>query len=155
MGAELVSPPKPITIPVLSGCWLSGRASQIVNQAGALATISASGWQATGSFALTGDVASYTGLTPRRPITEAGGSGAVEVLARVGQLKVDNEAFPIYADPTRSARTASEWAVGVNWHLERRIKLAANYIRTTFDGGGATGDREAENAILTRFQVAF
>jgi phosphate-selective porin OprO/OprP len=130
------------------------RSSQIVNRAGTLAALSAKAWQATGSFALTGDQASYTGLAPRKPVT-GGGFGAVELVARVGQLELDPEVFPTFADPTRSAQKATEWAVGVNWHFERRIKLAANYIRTTFDGGAATGDREAENAILTRFQVAF
>lgn len=131
------------------------RSTQVVNRAGALATLSAEAWQATGSFALTGDIASYTGLAPRRPITGDGGIGAVELVARYGELTLDDEAFPIFADPTRSARKASEWAVGVNWHLERRIKLAANYIHANFDGGAATGDREDEDAILTRFQVAF
>ncbi len=130
------------------------RSSQIVNRAGALATLSAQAWQATGSFALTGDQASYTGLAPRRAIT-GGGLGAVELVVRAGQLEVDDEAFPTFADPTRSASKATEWAVGVNWHFERRVKLAANYIRTTFDGGAVNGDREAEDAILTRFQVAF
>jgi phosphate-selective porin OprO/OprP len=132
--------------------WI--RSAQIVNRAGTLAPISAKAWQATGSFALTGDPASYTGLAPRKPVT-GGGLGAVELVMRAGQLQVDDEAFPTFADPTRSAQKATEWAVGVNWHFERRIKFAANYIRTTFDGGAATGDREAENAILTRFQVAF
>ena len=132
--------------------WI--RSAQIVNRAGTLAPISAKAWQATGSFALTGDPASYTGLAPRKPVS-GGGLGAVELVVRAGQLQVDDEAFPLFADPTRSARKATEWAVGVNWHFERRIKLAANYIRTTFDGGAAAGDREAEDAILTRFQVAF
>jgi phosphate-selective porin OprO/OprP len=61
----------------------------------------------------------------------------------------------VFADPARSARRAREWGVGLNWYLERRVKIAANYLHTTFDGGATTGDREDENAILTRFQVAF
>ena len=133
--------------------WI--RSSQIVTRAGAQATIGARAWQVTGSFALTGDQASFTGLAPRRPITGEGGVGAVELVARYAELRLDDEAFPTFADPARSAQKASEWAVGVNWHLERRVKVAANYIHTSYTGGVATGDREDENAVLTRFQVAF
>ena len=136
----------------LYGEWI--RSTQVVNRAGALATISAKAWQATGSFALTGDQASFTGLAPRRPVTE-GGAGALELVVRYAELSVDDEAFPTFADPARAARRAREWGTGLNWYLERRVKIAANYLHTTFDGGAATGDREDENAILTRFQVAF
>jgi phosphate-selective porin OprO/OprP len=136
----------------LLGEWI--RSTQVVNRAGALATISIKAWQATGSLAVTGDQASFTGLAPRRPVTE-GGAGALELVVRYAELGADEEAFPVFADPARSARRAREWGVGLNWYLERRVKIAANYLHTTFDGGATTGDREDENAILTRFQVAF
>lgn len=136
----------------LLGEWI--RSTQVVNRAGAVATISASAWQATGSFAITGDQASLTGLAPRRPISE-GGAGALELVLRYAELSLDDEAFPTFADPARSARRAREWGAGLNWYLERRVKVAANYLHTTFDGGAAMDDREDENAILTRFQVAF
>jgi phosphate-selective porin OprO/OprP len=68
---------------------------------------------------------------------------------------VGGEAFPTFADPTKSAYKAKEWAVGVNWYPERRIKIAVNYGQTSFEGGAATGNREDEKALLTRFQVAF
>jgi phosphate-selective porin OprO/OprP len=136
----------------LLGEWI--RSTQVVHRAGALATVSAKAWQVTGSFAITGDQASFAGLAPRRPVTE-GGAGALELVVRYAGLSVDDEAFPTFADPARAARAASEWGVGLNWYLERRVKVAANHLHTTFDGGAATGDREDENAILTRFQVAF
>jgi phosphate-selective porin OprO and OprP len=81
--------------------------------------------------------------------------GALELVARYGELRISDEAFPVFADPARSARRATEWGVGFNWYLERRVKVAANYIRTAYDGGSAIGDRDTEHAILTRFQVAF
>jgi phosphate-selective porin OprO/OprP len=136
----------------LLGEWI--RSSQIVNRTGTLSPIRATAWQATGSFALTGEQASYTGLDPRRGVT-AGGLGALELVARYGELRISDEAFPVFADPARSARRATEWGVGFNWYLERRVKVAANYIRTAYDGGSAIGDRDTEHAILTRFQVAF
>ncbi|HET8624875.1 MAG TPA: porin, partial [Gemmatimonadales bacterium] len=133
------------------GEWI--RSTQVVNRDGTVATLSATAWQATGSFALTGDQASYTGLVPRRAVGE-GGLGAVELVARYAELRLDDEAFPTFADPARAARRAREWAVGLNWYFERRVKIAANYIHTTYTGGAATGEREREHAILTRFQVA-
>lgn len=137
----------------LLGEWI--RSSQVVTRGAATAAVAARAWQAAGSFSLTGEAASYRGLTPRRPVGGPGGAGAVELVARYSELAVGDEAFPAFADPARAARKAKEWAVGVNWYPERRIKLAVNYGRTSFAGGAATGDREDEQALLTRLQVAF
>ena len=89
-------------------------------------------------------------------MTTKGGFGAVELVARYSELKVDDDAFPPFANPARSARKARAWAFGVNWYPERRIKFAITYGQTSFDGGAAAaGDRPDEKALLTRFQVAF
>lgn len=137
----------------LLGEWI--RSSQMVSRGTTTAAIGAEAWQAAGSFALTGEKASYRGITPRKPV-DARGVGAVELVARYSELQVDDDAFPAFADPTRSARKAREWAVGVNWYPEQRIKIAVNYGRTSFDGGAPAGaDRDHEKALLTRFQVAF
>jgi len=137
----------------LLGEWI--RSSQEVSRAPATATIGVTAWQAAGSFALTGENASYRGLSPRKPVT-AKGYGAFEVVGRYSELTVDDEAFPTFADPARSARKAKEWAVGLTWYAERRIKIAVNYGQTSFNGGAGGGaDRATERALLTRFQVAF
>jgi phosphate-selective porin OprO and OprP len=137
----------------LLGEWI--RSSQEMSRGTATADIGATAWQAAGSFALTGEKASYRGLSPRKPVT-AKGYGAFEVVARYSELRVDDEAFPTFANPDRSARKAKEWAVGLNWYPERRVKIAVNYGQTSFDGGAANGaDRDDEKALLTRFQVAF
>ena len=39
----------------------------------------------------------------------------------------------MYRNPARAARKAKEWAFGVNWYPERRIKFAINYGQTSFD----------------------
>ena len=137
----------------LLGEWI--RSSQVVTREATTATIGAKAWQALGSFALTGEAASYTGVRPKRPVDQKGGIGAIELVARYSELKVGDEAFPTFADPAKSAQKAKEWAVGLNWYPERRIKIAVNYGQTSFEGGGATGNREDEKALLTRFQVAF
>jgi phosphate-selective porin len=45
--------------------------------------------------------------------------------------------------------------VGVNWYLAKGIKTVLDYEHTTFTGGAGTGDREAENFMVTRIQYSF
>lgn len=135
------------------GEWI--KSAQVVTRGATTATVGAKAWQAQGSFALTGEAESYTGVRPKKPVDQKG-IGAIELVARYSELDIGDEAFPTFADPARSARKAKEWAVGLNWYPERRIKIAVNYGQTSFDGGAAAGgDREDEKALLTRFQVAF
>ncbi len=54
-----------------------------------------------------------------------------------------------------AATKATTWAGGVNWYPVSNLKIALAYSQTAFDGGAASGDREDEKLILTRFQVAF
>jgi len=113
-------------------------------------------WQATVSFALTDDRPAYRGFTPRRVFDpQAHGWGALELVLRAGGLKIDDKAFPAFADPTKAASRARERGVGVNWVLSRNVKWMLDYIRTRFKDGDAAGDREDEKVILNRFQIAF
>jgi phosphate-selective porin OprO/OprP len=105
---------------------------------------------------LTGEDASYRSVSPATPFDLTRGTwGALEVAARYGELHVDKDAFPFFADPTRAARVAESWGIGLNWYLNRNVKLQWNYEQTDFTGGGAQGERPKERAILSRFQVAF
>lgn len=114
-------------------------------------------WQVAVSYVLTGESASFTGVKPWRPFNPAQGAwGAVELAARYGEVLVDRNAFPVFANPSASARKARVWTVGINWHLAHRIKAQVNYERGIFDGGAANNkDFERENAILTQLQVAW
>lgn len=113
-------------------------------------------WQASGSFFLTGEKAGFRSPAPKKPFDlKEGGFGAVELVARYGELSLDEASFPTFANPAASARKARAWGVGVNWHFTRAVKVAVNYEHTAFDGGAAAGDREAENALITRFQTSF
>ena len=56
------------------------------------------------------------------------------------------------------AREASQWAIRLNWHLNRTIKASVNHLGTEFKGGGkAKGEVTAqdEEAIFARIQFAF
>ena len=127
-----------------------------VTRAGATAELEHTAWQGIGSFFLTGETAGFRSPTPKKPFDlREGGFGALELVARYGELSLDEASFPVYATSTASAEKAKAWGVGLNWHFTRAVKVAVNYERTTFKGGAADGDRQAENAIITRFQTSF
>lgn len=114
-------------------------------------------WQVAATYVLTGENASLNGVKPWRTFNPAQGAwGAVELAARYGEVLVDREAFPAFADPSVSARKARVWTVGVNWHLAHRVKAQLNYERGIFDGGAPNNkDFDKENAILTQVQIAW
>jgi phosphate-selective porin OprO/OprP len=127
-----------------------------VSQAANTAELEHTAWQAVGSFFLTGEKAGFRSPTPKKPFDlKEGGFGALELVARYGELSLDPASFPIYASPTASVQKAKAWGVGANWHFTRAVKFAVNYERTTFTGGAATGNRQRENAVITRFQTSF
>jgi phosphate-selective porin OprO/OprP len=127
-----------------------------VTRAGVTAELEHTSWQAVGSYFLTGEKAGFRSPAPKRPFDlKEGGLGAVELVARYGELNLDEASFPVYATITSSVQNAKAWGVGVNWHFTRAVKVGLDYERTTFTGGAADGDREPENALIGRFQTSF
>jgi phosphate-selective porin OprO/OprP len=127
-----------------------------VTQAGVTTELEHTAWGATGSFFLTGERAGFRSPTPRKPFDlENHGFGALELVGRYGELELDDASFPAYATITASAEKASSWGLGVNWHLTRAVRIALNYERTSFRGGAPAGDRQPEQAVITRFQTSF
>jgi phosphate-selective porin OprO and OprP len=121
-----------------------------------LARIRHYGWQVAASLFLTGERPSFRGVTPKRLFDpEAGSWGALELAARIQQTGVADSAFPFYADPAVSVRRIRAWALGLNWHFARGVKLMLDYERSTFAGGAAAGDRPPEQFLATRLQTAF
>ncbi len=114
-------------------------------------------WQLAASYFLTGEENSFRAVTPQKPFNPSnGGWGALELAARVGQLDVDDDAFPLFANPGTSATEATSWGVGLNWHLNRNVKVSLNYEETDFDGGGGSAFlNQGEIVVLTRAQVSF
>jgi len=125
--------------------------------AGSFAKLSHTAWQVAASYFLTGEENSFKAVTPKKPFSPVnGGWGAWEIAARVGELDVDDDAFPIYASPTASATKAFSWGVGLNWHLNKNVKVNLNYDQTDFKGGAATDLlAKGEKAIFTRAQISF
>jgi phosphate-selective porin OprO and OprP len=114
-------------------------------------------WQVQISWALTGERNSYKGVSPRRAFDPKGeGRGAWIVAARVSEVRIDGDAFPLFADLSRSVKRASAYGVGVSWNLAKGVRWMLDYNVTEFEGGAEVGvDRPDEKALLTRFQVAF
>ena len=120
-------------------------------------------WQVAASRVLTGEDASYNGVTPRRPFDPRNGKwGAFQIVGRYTELDIDNDTFPLFSNPLTSASAAKSWSAGLNWYLNRNLRLNASYSRTTFTGGGdagttspATVTRQPEEVFLTRAQLAF
>ncbi|HKH47478.1 MAG TPA: porin [Thermoanaerobaculia bacterium] len=113
-------------------------------------------WQVAASWVIHGGDASFRGVAPKQVFDPAAHTwGAFEVVARISSLDVDDAAFPLFANPASSASAADSIGVGLNWYLNRNLKLMLDYERTEFEGGAAAGDREDENVLLSRFQIAF
>ncbi len=114
-------------------------------------------WLLAASWVLTGENAGYNGVTPRQNFSLSDGTwGAWELAARYSQLDIDNDTFPLFSNPATSATKVSSYTLGVNWFLNRNVKLILNYDHSNFSGGssGAVTGRN-ENALLTRAQLSF
>ncbi|MBI3802674.1 MAG: porin [Nitrospirae bacterium] len=132
------------------------RSSQELRRDPATEKVKNTAWQATVSYLLTGEKNSYGSVSPLRPFDPGSGKwGAFEVAARYNVLTVDRDAFPLFADPTKSAREAKAKAAGVNWYLNKVVKFMFDYELTEFEGGAVRGNREKEKAFLGRSQIAF
>jgi phosphate-selective porin OprO and OprP len=130
---------------------------QRVRRGDDVSTLTHRAWHATASVAIGGKV-SYEGVTPRerfdkdrRPRTW----GALELAGRIGQLTLDEDTFPRFADAERSARKATGFGVALSWYLARSARCAVDFDHTWFEAGAAGGDRPRENALMGRMQLAF
>lgn len=115
-------------------------------------------WQGVVSWVLTGEDASYTGVTPKKNFDpQAGTWGAFEVAGRFQKLQIDPQTFTLgFASLATSASVATAYTVGLNWYLNKFVKFVTDYEETWFSGGnGATGSRPIERVFDTRWQLAF
>lgn len=130
--------------------------SQYVTTGSNTASLTHSSWQTAVSFVLTGEKASYNGITPEKAFDPRNGHwGAIELAARYSNLEIDSNAFPIYASRTSNAAGAQEWGGGVNWYLNKNVKLVLDYFDTRFEAASGGTSHHDEQAILSRFQLAF
>ena len=115
-------------------------------------------WETTGSFVLTGEKNSYNGIRPRLSFEPNKGIrhfGAVELVFRYGQLRIDKNTFPLFANPKTAAQMATETAFGANWYLNRFVKLVTDYEITRFTAVSPAANLHGENVLMSRIQFAF
>jgi len=137
--------------------------SQDVKAGSSATRLNNTAWQVEGSYFLTGDNNSFRSTSrnsfrPEHPFNfGAGGWGAFEFVARVEQLSLDQDAFPIYAS-SKSAREATSWGIGLNWYLNSNVRFYLDFESTHFEGGSKAPTAvtaEDERVLLGRVQFSF
>lgn len=135
------------------GEWV--RVSQDVRRAGSgfdrSATLDQEAWNLTAEWVVTGQSAGYS---------DPAGPGAVQLTARIGELRIDPETFAndseSFANPAGAVSRARTWALGVNWLPLAGVKASVAYHQTAFTGGAAGGnDRQDEQVLFLRLQHRF
>ncbi len=127
--------------------------------------VTSKAYQISAGWVLTGEKASYNGLTPASEVSK-GGLGAWELVARVNHLEIGDQAFApgaggaTDANITKSARAATALAIGLNWYLNKNVEILLDYEHTEFKGGGGGTvanpfDRLDENLIVSRLQLVY
>jgi phosphate-selective porin OprO/OprP len=114
-------------------------------------TLEHEAWQMTAEWYVTGQAAGYR---------DAGGpAGAVQLVARLAELRIDQDSFlggaVSFADSATAVRKALTQAVGVNWFPVTGLKASLALHHSTFRGGATGGDRPDEDVIFLRLQHAF
>lgn len=131
---------------------------------GSLRDVTNTAWQIEAGYVLTGENASFRGVSPAGGGIGATGWGAFQLVLRVSELSLDGgifEAAPVaFASRATSAESAFNLGIGINWWLDRNLRFAVNYDHTSFEaGGGRTAvdpeDKEDEHVIRTRLQLVF
>jgi phosphate-selective porin OprO/OprP len=157
-----------------------GYADYAVSSIRALRTVSGSGagtgsrletfqnqaWQVVGSYVLTGEDASYTGVKPKSNFSLRDHTwGAFQVVARYGQMTLDNNYFTSTGSSTsvggafasQGPRIVSDLGLGFNWYLNSNVKAQLQYDNTSYTGGSwpVNPQNADQNVFLTQLQLAF
>lgn len=134
----------------------------------ARAALEHNAWQVSAQWVLTGEAASFNGINPQRPFDfNTGNWGAWQLVARYGQLNIDDATFGSFANAASSANSATAWGIGLNWWLNKNVRVLTSYSHTTFEGGGNFNladprsipqgivTQEDEDVFFTRVQISF
>ena len=126
-----------------------------------LPEIEGRGWYIAGTWVVTGENRDG-GVNVKRPFLQ-GGFGAVEVAARFEKLRFASAGSPA-EPPSRSPRAANiaanadrAWTLGVNWYVNRWVKVRFNAINEQLDDpelGPAPGSSSLWT-MVTQFGIGF
>jgi phosphate-selective porin OprO/OprP len=128
-------------------------------------------WQLTAGYVLTGEDASYNGVTPKTEFNWADGTwGAFEVVARYDVLDLDKKLFlpdptgaTSLADPLANPQDVTNYGLGLNWYLSRNVRASLDFFHGVFTlpTGTTTANttnarlKSPENAVDARVQIQF
>jgi phosphate-selective porin OprO/OprP len=118
-------------------------------------------YQVQASYILTGEKKGFGGPTPKKNFDPLhhGGWGAIELAVRVGDFEAESGIYNYgLASSATTPRHLHEWAGGVNWYLNRFLRISGDYANTAFGGGAAQsagGNKLPEKTFITRFQINF
>jgi phosphate-selective porin OprO/OprP len=115
-------------------------------------------WFAQAGWVITGEDASYKGVTPKSNFDPRNGAwGAFEIAGRYSDVRVDEDTFDLgFATKPQSTGGATAYTVGLNWYLNRNFKFMFTYEHTDFDSAVEFSSlRDKEDVILTRFQISY
>lgn len=129
--------------------------SQDVRRGAAEQALTHRAWQLSGAVVLTGEDARMGEVVPDDPFAAERGMGAVELGTRLHGVTLDEDAFPTFAAPPAAASSARAWGLTLSWYPNAMVRLMLGYERTWFEAAGAAAEREAENLLLARMQIAF
>lgn len=136
----------------------SGATKRLINRTD---TFTNTGYVVQGSYLLTGEDASYGWVKPYHSFDPRNGFwGAWEVAARISNVAAQTRQFQLgFANPSVSAKSATEWSLGINWYLTPNVKWQFDYANTFFDGGAGTTavpkDRPNESVFESQLQISF
>ncbi len=139
----------------------NGAPSPFTKQINRTDTFTDTGYFAQASYLLTGEKASYGWVKPNHPFNPRNGWwGGWELAARISNVAADSRQFQLgFANPGVAAKTATEFAAGINWYLTSNIKWQWDYANTYFDGGAGTTalprDRPNESVFESQLQITF
>jgi phosphate-selective porin len=126
-----------------------------------LSPIIGEGWYVSGSYAITGERKADGVDKPKRPLFPGLGFGAIEVAGRVENLKFRSGASgePGSTSPRADVILGNANQVttfGVNWYVNRWIKIQANIIREKLDdpSQGPLPSKASFTSKAIRFQFS-
>ena len=130
------------------------QSEQEVARNGVVSEVSNHAMQVSGTFMLTGEMASYGMIRPAHNFNPAEHHwGAMQLLARYSTLTVDPLVFDLGLASATANEEAHQFTIAMNWLPNANVKYYATFERTTFDGGATP--RPAEDVILFRAQIGF
>lgn len=129
-----------------------------VRRGAATADLTHTAWQLAGTWVLTGEDASYRwytpahGFDPTNDDPDKRGWGGLALVGRYNAFSADEDSFPTYA-ASSAVQEAKGWSLGLDWTLQKQVRLLLDYEVTSFGGRGQP--RPDEKVLFSRMQIAW